>query len=942
MEPASSNDANKDQPDLALDKTAEVGFCKFFAGLPAKDDATIRVFERNGGDYYSVHGDDALFVADTVYKTSTVIKYLGSSLPSCTMSKLNATSFLKDLLVNKHYRVEIWALESRKGGSWRIAKRASPGNLQSVEELLFVNGDVASSPVVLAMTVGMRGTEKVVGVAYTDATTMRKFGVCEFVDNETFTNFESVLIQLGVKECVIPDDSQSYDIKKIKAMLARCDIVATERRRPAFAAKDLEQDLGRLLVADTAIASLPEFEMKLAMQCVACLIKYLDLLEDSANHGEYVLELHDLSQYMRLDAAAVKALNLTPTGQSGPKSMSVLGLLDKCKTSQGSRLLGQWIKQPLMSVKEIEIRHNLVEAFFDDSQLRQAIQEERLRSFPDLHRLAKKFQRGNASLQDVVRAYQVVLGMPGLIETLSEYSGPHAGLIQEAYIDKLNEHYESLGKLQELVETTIDLSAVENHEYLIKADFHQDLQATRASMDSVYRQLQPEAERVAVSLGVEFEKRLKFEKNSQYGHHLRLSRTDASKIRGNREYIELSTQKAGVLFTTPKLRTLSSEFDELTAGYEALQQNLAKEVITITGSYFPVMELLNQLVAHLDVLVSFAHVATHAPVQYTRPTMSGLGKGDIVLKKARHPCVETQDDVSFIENDVNLLRDRSLFQIITGPNMGGKSTYIRQIGVIVLMAQIGSFVPCDEAHVSVVDSILARVGASDSQLKGISTFMAEMLETASILRSATKNSLIIIDELGRGTSTYDGFGLAWAIAEHIAKNIACFALFATHFHELTMLSDQVPTVTNLHVTALLSSLTSGQKSLTLLYKVSPGICDQSFGIHVAELASFPASVVKMARRKAAELEDFEDRPANKRPRVWQSSNTDIESGSSLINNFVREAASITRGRMASGAQHAAASELDKASLADEMRSLVAKYEPQLSANPFVQEVIGGF
>ncbi|KAH6583996.1 hypothetical protein BASA61_007758 [Batrachochytrium salamandrivorans] len=931
-------DCDLSQPDMTLDKSSETGFCRFFESL-SQVEGTLRLFERNGGDYYSVHGDDAIFVSEHVYKTATVLKNLGSGLPSCTLSKLNAMTFLKEMLTEKQYRIEIWAPDSSKGGNWKVSKRASPGNLQSVEDLLFVNAEVSSSPVILAVTVTTRGADKVIGVGYTDATTMRKLGVCEFVDNETFTNFESILVQLGVKECVVPDDSQNYDLKKIKEIVSRCDVVVTERRRGDFSINDIHQDLGRLLENDLPVSTLTyvgtrasfwtvsEMELTNALQCVAALIKYLGLLADESNFGEYTMNKHDLSQYMRLDAAAVKALNLTATGKTGPKSMSIFGLLDQCKTAQGSRLLGQWIKQPLMSVSDIETRHNLVDIFFYDSQLRQALQEERFKTFPDLHRLARKFQRGNASLQDVVRVYQVILGLPALVETLEDYNGVHAQLFSDTFTGKLKEYYESLHKLQELVETTVDLSAIEHHEYLIKPDFHQELLATRSSMDEVLDQLQPEAEKVAASLGIEFEKRLKFEKNSQYGYHLRLSRADASKIRGNKEYIELSTQKAGVLFTTNKLRMLSNDFTELTNAYELLQQNLSKEVINITGSYFPVLEHLNQLIAHLDVLVSFAHVAVSAPTQYVRPKMSAMGQGGIVLKKARHPCVEVQDDISFIENDVDLIAEHSVFQIITGPNMGGKSTYIRQIGVIVLLSQIGSFVPCEEASIAVVDSILARVGANDSQLKGVSTFMAEMLETASILRAATKNSLIIIDELGRGTSTYDGFGLAWAIAEHITKNIGCFTLFATHFHELAKLADQAPGVKNMHVTALLSCLSSGQKSLTLLYKVMPGICDQSFGIHVAELAEFPESVVKIAKRKAAELEDFENCDG-KQVRVWQSEEGAIASGSAIAEEFLLEAAALSK-------QHASNSD----ALIAAMHVLGEKYTSVVAGNDFLQEAI---
>ncbi|KAJ1879643.1 MSH2 protein [Coemansia sp. S17] len=287
-----------------------------------------------------------------------------------------------------------------------------------------------------------------------------------------------------------------------------------------------------------------------------------------------------------------------------------------------------------------------------------------------------------------------------------------------------------------------------------------------------------------------------------------------------------------------------------------------------------------------------------------------------------------------------MVSGESEFVIITGPNMGGKSTYIRQIGVIALMAQVGCFVPCDSAELYIFDCILARVGAGDAQLKGVSTFMAEMLETASILKTATPKSLVIIDELGRGTSTYDGFGLAWAISEHIVKEIGCKCLFATHFHELTELEAIYPSVDNRHVMARIADnavgSSSGQRDLTLLYKIGQGVCDQSFGIHVAELANFPESIVRLAKRKVEELEDFGVKDAGGEAQAMDVDSPEnvaftkrqMADGSRLIELFLSEFTN-TPGL----------SDMASDQIALRVNELRAKYDSDISANAWVQHVI---
>lgn len=374
-----------------------------------------------------------------MYNTTSVLRQLGrndsSGLESVTMTVTVYRNLLREALFRLGKRVQIWEATGGRA-SWKMAKQASPGNLQDVEDEL--GGQVDSAPIILAVKVTAKATEaRNVGVCFADAS-VRELGVSEFLDNDMYSNLESLMIQLGVKECLIQSDASKKDLEigKLKNILDSCGIAYAERASGEFGTKDIEQDLARLLRDERAAGTLPQTDLKLAMGAASALIGYLGLLSDSSSFGQFNLYQHDLSQYMKLDAAALKALNLMPGPRDGSKNMSLYGLLNHCKTAVGSRLLAQWLKQPLMSLEEIEKRQQLVEAFFVDTELRQTMQEEHLRSIPDLYRLAKRFQRKMATLEDVVRAYQVVIRLPGFIGTLE-------GVMDEQYRDPLDTEYTS-------------------------------------------------------------------------------------------------------------------------------------------------------------------------------------------------------------------------------------------------------------------------------------------------------------------------------------------------------------------------------------------------------------------------------------------------------------------------------------------------------------------
>jgi DNA mismatch repair protein MSH2 len=809
-------------------------------------------------------------VAKFLYKSTAQVTYIDGSkdtgLPGITLSYNLFPSVLKELLVNSsEYNVEWYESESHSD-AWVCTRKASPGRLGDFESDLAKAGDLEDSPIIVSITLGYIDGVRTVGLAYLDET-KHKMGACEFTDDDHFCSCETALTQLGPKEIVIPVDISTdeqdtnssigkADKARLAHVLSHCSALVSKKPKITFSVKNLAQDLSHLLQGAKEGVELnrPVLDLKLGSSALAGILQFVDILADKSSHSRYSLEVYNMGKYMRLDAAAQKALNVLKSKTDVNESFSLYGLMNKCRTPMGKRLLKAWLKQPLTDIEEIQRRMDVVESFVIDSSMRSDINGLHLRGMPDIDRLTRKLDRQTATLQDLCQLYRVSSRLPFIENVLNSCDNHHKQALDH-FVDSLAQAHspDRLAKFEELIEAAIDLDRIPD-EYLISPAYDAELGDIQVQKENVEKNITEAAEAAANDLGLILDKTIKLEWHKVSNQKIRCLRITAKEEKSVRKklqakYIELETRKDGVKFTSRHLRSAAEELQRLSSEYNSKQAKLVSQVVAVAATFSQVWENVSGILAELDVLCGFSELSISAPTQYVRPKLLPSDGHEIRLKGSRHPCVESQDGVSFIPNDVSLVKGESWFQLITGPNMGGKSTYIRQIGMCVLMAQVGCFVPCDEAVISVRDAIFARVGAGDCQLRGVSTFMAEMLETASILKGATSSSLVIIDELGRGTSTWDGMGLAWAISEHLMEKIGAATLFATHFHELTSLQGSVG-VRNLHVKSAIDPSCGG---LTMLYQVHEGSCDESLGIHVAEFARFPKSVIEDAKAKAKDL-----------------------------------------------------------------------------------------
>jgi len=590
------------------------------------------------------------------------------------------------------------------------------------------------------------------------------------------------------------------------------------------------------LLAHFEASTLDGFGLKnlpLAVRAAGGIIQYLKETEGAALPLLSSLRVYSLGEFMTLDAATRRNLELTETLHGGTKG-SLLGVLDLTVTPMGKRLMGQWVSQPLLDVNRIRARQDGVEFFFSRSMLRAELRSA-LKPLVDLERLVNRILSGHAQPRDLVALRVTLIHLPAILQlfTIENYSSTLP-------LNSLNPCTDELTLLQSAIDD--DPPATLQNTGIIRSGYSAELdgvvEASRHAREWINNLEAVERQRTGI-------KTLKVGYNKVFGYYIEISQGQAANAPS--DYIRKQTLVNAERYITPEMK----EYETLVLNAEErireIEQRLFREVCaTLAKSASRLLDTARAL-AELDVHSALAESA--ALGGYVRPDV----RDDDVLEihEGRHPVVETSlHGERYVPNDV-IFEKGEIVRVITGPNMSGKSTYLRQAALIVLMAQMGSFVPATSARVGLVDRIFTRIGAQDEIHAGQSTFMVEMIEAANILHHATQRSLLILDEIGRGTSTYDGVSIAWAVVEYIHNHPSLRAktLFATHYHELAQLADLLPGVRNYNV-----AVTDANGTVVFLHKIIPGGADRSYGIHVAQLAGLPRPVIQRATEIMTELE----------------------------------------------------------------------------------------
>ncbi|NLJ72175.1 MAG: DNA mismatch repair protein MutS [Syntrophomonadaceae bacterium] len=777
------------------------------------------------GDFYEMFFEDAKVAAKEL---EIVLTSRDTDVPMCGVPHHAATNYIAKL-VDKGYKVAICEQVEDPKTAKGIVKREV---VQVITKGTILENSILdeASPNYLA---ALYDLDQVYGLAYIDITT-GDFWATEFTDNNFMQNLNSELLRINPAECLIPKWSK-FALEGLVLDYNK-DLLITYIDEEYFSLDKARQVLieqyGKIDIDGLGLGG-----YSAGLCAAATVISFLESTQNNFLQHLKIIKSYSINKYLEMDYASRKNLELTTTLRDNRKEGSLLSILDYCATSMGKRALRNWIEQPLTDIYNINLRLAAVEELKSNISLLNTIGSI-LKDVYDLERLAGKIGSNLIMPRDFIALKSSLQIVADISKHLS--SCQSVLLKKIAQLDTLSDLYEIITKsIMEPAPMTI------RDGYIFSDKYDKEIDELRKLSTQGSKWLLDFEKREKERLGI---KNLKIGFNRVFGYYIELSKSNVHLAPP--EYHRKQTLVNGERFICEELKNYEDRIlgaREKLFNIEYEYYNLFKESVI---PYIPRIQATAYLIATLDVLYSLAYAAYNN--DYIRPELDN----DLVIniKNGRHPIVEKYlVNSRFVPNDLFLDGINTNFAIITGPNMGGKSTYMRQTALLVLMAQMGSFIPAESARIGIVDKIFTRVGASDDLAAGQSTFMLEMVEVANILNNATENSLIILDEIGRGTSTYDGLSIAKAVSEYILTFINARTLFATHYHELTSMIDDFATVINLSV-----SVKETGDTVVFLKKVLPGQADKSYGIHVAKIAGLPNTVITRADEILVELESYEE------------------------------------------------------------------------------------
>ena len=762
------------------------------------------------GDFYEMFFDDAITASHELELTLTGKQCgLSERVPMCGVPH-HALNVYLEKLIEKGYKVAICEQMEDPKTAKGIVKReviqiVSAGTLTSTEIVNEKDFNYIASVTDYNYIYALSYADLLSGKVYTT--------FIEKIQDKIISH----IVNLNIKEVVVHDN---FDVDLIHKLKTNYNIFISYYNDESIYKKDI---FGR--VTDSKL-----------INNTSLLLNYLtNSLKQDLSHIQEV-EVIDSGLFLELDKECIKNLELVETIRNKDRQNSLLGFMDKTKTAMGSRLLKSYLISPSINKYEILRRQNLTEKLINEFLLKSELKSY-LYEIYDLERLTGKVVCSNLNARDLLQLKTSIKVIPDINNILKS--------LGERELETFDELY---NLLESSIKEDVPLTIKEGN--IIKDGFNSEIDELRSiksgGKDFISKFEMEEKERTGI-------KGLRIGFNKVFGYYIEVPKGQVSQVKPEFQYDRKQTISNCERYITPLLK----EKENLILNAEERLNNLEYDVFCNikeeVKKYISSLQKVSNYIAYYDVIQSFATVAEES--NFVKPTINEEGIVEII--GGRHPVVESVIDGEYIDNDV-ILDGNTNILIITGPNMSGKSTYMREFGIIAILNQIGSYVPASKCNLPIFDKIFTRIGASDDLVGGESTFMVEMKESAYALLNATSNSLILFDELGRGTSTYDGMSLAGAIIDYIATKIKCKTLFSTHYHELTDMENKLPGIHNVHV-----SIDETDGDITFLHKVMDGPVDKSYGINVAKLANLPISVIDKANELLREYENNDSKPQKK-------------------------------------------------------------------------------